>query len=321
MNGLRERSPRRRSLPPPAARNASGPSGNRHAGRDERQAQPATVRTRATLARTLGRIALWLVLAVIGIRGMAAIAAGPQRPERPVIAAAAGAGWPDESARAFAADFARAYLTWSPQHPGYHQLAVKPFVSDSVPDDAGLQVPDHGSNQTVNQVIPADGKRIGGDRALITVAATVSNRTITTRYLTVPVARDAHGGLAVYDLPSFAPPPAPAAAGGEDSQSLDGREGAEISDVLQRFLTAYLGGRTADLAYFLPPGDHLQALAQHYELSELQNVTQVTDAGGAKRTVLAVATVRDPESGARFDLRFRIELAHRDRWYVQRIDR
>jgi len=321
VSALRERSSRRRAPSPRVARRGSAPTADGSPGRDEGRAQPATVATRATLARTLGRVALWLVLAVIGIRGVAAIAAGPQRPEHPVITAAAAAGWPDESARAFAADFARAYLTWSPQHPGYHQLAVKPFVSDSVPDDAGLQIPDHGSNQTVNQVIPADGKRIAADRALITVAATVSNRTITTRYLTVPIARDAHGGLAVYDLPSFAPPPAAAAAAGEDSQSLDGRDGAEINDVLQRFLTAYLGGRTADLAYFLPPGDHLQALAQHYQLSELQNVTQVTDAGGAKRTVLAVATVRDPESGARFDLRFRIELAHRDRWYVQRIDR
>ncbi len=320
MNGVRERSPRRRSLPPRAARNGSGPSVDGQAGRVEGQSQPATVRTRATLARTLGRVALWLVLAVIGIRGVAAIAAGPQRPERPVIAATAGAAWPDEPARAFAADFARAYLTWSPQHPGYHQLAVKPFVSDSVPDDAGLQLPDHGQSQTVNQVIPAGGERIDAHRALITVAATVSNRTITTRYLTVPVARDSHGGLAVYDLPSFAPPPATATAASEDSQSLDGRDGAEISDVLQRFLIAYLGGHTADLAYFLPPGDLLQALAQRYQLGELQNVTQVADAG-AKRTVLAVATVRDPESGAKFDLRFRMELVHRDRWYVQRIDR
>ena len=51
-------------------------------------------------------------------------------------------------------------------------------------------------------------RRLDEGRALVTVAATVVGGSASTRYLTVPVARDARGGLVVYDLPSFSAPPA-----------------------------------------------------------------------------------------------------------------
>ena len=59
----------------------------------------------------------------------------------------------------------------------------------------------------VQDAVVADVELLDERRALVTVAATVSSDTgMRTRFVVVPVARDAGGGLVVFDLPSFAAP-------------------------------------------------------------------------------------------------------------------
>ena len=56
----------------------------------------------------------------------------------------------------------------------------------------------------MQNAVVAGVERLGDWQALVTVAATASSTGATrTRYLVVPVARDAGGGLVVFDLPSF----------------------------------------------------------------------------------------------------------------------
>lgn len=293
--------------------------GRRRAKHAEPSRHPTSGRT--LLAR-LGRALLWTTVALLLVRGASDVLAGgsgersARVPARPAIPA-----FPDDGARAFAADFARAYLTYSPRHPDYHALAVRTFLSSQLRDSAALEVPERGPNQTVDQASVARAERIAPNRALVTVAATVSNRTVTTRYLTVPVARDATGGLIVDDYPSFSAPPGRAEVEEPETERLERRDQREIEDVLGRFLAAYFAARSEDLAYFLPAGVSLEALGERYDLRELISVAQVGEGQeGPRRTVLATVRARDSETRASYVLRYRVGLERRDRWYVASVN-
>jgi hypothetical protein len=276
--------------------------------------------TRASGLKVAGRVVLWGVVLLVLVRGAGDVVGGRQRDSVPTTPVATASSWPDDEARAFAADFARAYLTFAPEHPDYHALALRQFLASELQESAGLEIPESGPTQTVEQVTVARAEPIDGQRALVTVAATVANRTVTTRYLTVPVARDQRGGLAVYDYPSFAAPPTRADVEPEETERLDGRDQREIEDVLGRFFAAYLAGRGQDLPYFLPTGVSLGALDQRYELRELVSAAQVGGAQGRRRTVLATLRARDAETNAVHVLRYRVGLERRDRWYVAAVN-
>ena len=143
-------------------------------------------------------------------------------------------------------------------------------------------------------------------RALVTLAATVAARRVSTRLVTVPVARDAGGGLVVYDLPSFG---ARAGAGHGRARVgwLLGSEGAEVRDVLTRFLRAYLARDADGLTYLVPPGTRIGAATGGFELVELGSVA-VAGARESTSRLLVLATVqaRDVQSRAVYALRFRV---------------
>jgi hypothetical protein len=154
----------------------------------------------------------------------------------------------------------------------------------------------------------------------VTVAATLASPGLTTRYLTVPVARDARGGLAVYDLPSFSAPPAQAQVEVSQGEPLVGVQRAEVEDVLSRFFGAFLAGRARDLEYFAPAGVHIGALAQPFELVGLDSIAQLGPAGRGRLTVLATVRARDVQTRAVYPLRYRVRLVRTDRWYVAAVN-
>jgi hypothetical protein len=307
---------------PLSAAEAGSNGARRGDGRRRRESADAKrpTATRASALKLAGRVVLWGILLLVLVRGAGDVLGGRQRDSVATTPVAAASSWPDDEARAFAADFARSYLTYAPDHPEYHALALRPFLASELQESAGLEIPESGPTQTVEQVTVARAEPIDGQRALVTVAATVANRTVTTRYLTVPVARDQRGGLTVYDYPSFAAPPARADVEPEETERLDERDQREIEDVLGRFFAAYLAGRAQDLPYFLPTGVSLGALGQRYELGELLSATQVGDAHGRRRTVLATLRARDAETNAVHVLRYRVGLERRDRWYVAAVN-
>ncbi len=275
------------------------------------------------LLRTIGRFLLWGAVLLVVVRGVGAILSGePESSTRAQAGArVATQVFPNDEARAFAVQFARAYLTFTPEHPGYHELAVRPYLARDLREDAALEFPDRGPSQTVTSATIARAKPLGGGRALVTVAATVLNDTVTTRYLTVPVARDNAGGLVVYDYPAFSSPPAPGdVTTTADPGSLEGPGAGEIEDLLRRFLTAYLDAQPLNqLSYFLARDARVTALAQRYRLREVVGLAQLGDTTGPQRTVLATVRVKDPATRATYTLRYRIEVTRRDRWYVQAI--
>jgi hypothetical protein len=151
------------------------------------------------------------------------------------------------------------------------------------------------------------------------VAATLGGAESRSVRLTVPVARDRRGGLAVYDLPSLAPAPTLATVAADAGEPLLGDERAAIAEVLTRFFRAYLAGDAGGLAYLVPAGTRIGAVTGGFELVELGSITAAPAARGG-RLVLATVQARDRVSRARLALRYRVRVVRRDRWYVAAID-
>jgi hypothetical protein len=270
--------------------------------------------------KAIGRVLLWSLVVVLLIRGLAGVLAQDTTPPAPPPAAhAAPATWPDDGARAFAADFARAYLTWSPRHADDYETSLAPYVSADV---AGTIQPTFGEDaprQTVQSTSIARVAAIDSDHALVTVAAVVAAPELATRYLTVPVARDSAGGLAVDDLPSLAAPPARAQVSEPETEQLSPADQQQIGDVLESFLSAYLSG--GDLTYVTPPGVHIEPLAGGYELAGMSSLVAVGPVTGDTRTVLVTVRAKETESRIEWPQRYRMDLVLRDRrWYVAAIN-
>ena len=272
-------------------------------------------------ARTVGRVALWGLVLLLLVRGLTSVVAGTPAP------VAAGGGptaeetGPDElEMGAFAVGFARAYLTFTPGRVEEHAARLRPYLDRSLGPNAGLELPAGGQRQTASEVVTSRVVRLDRRRVLVTVAAELRGRTPAVRYLTVPVARGRAGSLAVFDYPSFAPPPRLALGAALVLEPLTGPQRAPIERLLRRFFPVYLAGRGDQLAYFLPPGRRLAAVGGSYELTSLVGLAEPRGTAGRRRAVLAALRVRDTRSGALYLLRYRVSLERRERWYVAAVN-
>lgn len=277
---------------------------NTHSGRPVRE-----------LLRTGGRVVLWAFLVVVLVRGLGDIASGPER--RPSASPGQGAvpRFPDAEAEAFAVRFARVYLDWEPGRAQRHARTVGSYLASGLRDRVAVEVPRRGPGERVAQATVARSTDLGSGRALITVACSFSDGA--TRYLTVPVARDRGGGLAVFDLPSLSAPPPAGEAPAAEPQPLSGTEAGAMTDVVRRFLSTYLaGGGPSDLAYFLVPGASVTPMPPGLQVVSLEQVGQAGPATASGVPAVASVRVRDRSSGAVYPLRYRLELVRRDRWYV-----
>jgi hypothetical protein len=260
---------------------------------------------------------LWLLVVVLLLRGLASVATPRETPPPAPVPKAASPAWPDDAARAFAADFTRAYLSYSPSDPAASITALQAFVA---PGLAGSLVPQFGAKaraQTVGSIAVARVAALDSSHALVTVAATVNGAT---KYLTVPVVRDRHGGLLVSDPPSFAAPPARAVVEDPVTQAVPASEQSAIQDVVSRFLRGYLGGDAGGIAYLVPPGTRVSALAQRLRLVSVDSLALAVPPAGRARMVVASVTARDPASGATYELRYRLRLVRHDRWLVAAVN-
>jgi len=267
---------------------------------------------RRRLAVAAGRAVLWTVLAFVALRGVTDLLGNEDVPAR-VVAAGAAPAWPDDEAQAFALRFARAYLSRSRRYPGVERQTVAAMAAPELRDALTVSVPSRVRPQAVPEVSVARVVGLDRDRALVTVACTVLGRSISTRYLAVPVARDAAGGLIVFDLPSFTSPPRPANAPRlAQREPLEGSEADAVNALVRRFLAAYLAGDREQLPFVMardavPPAP----LGERYQLVDLERVQRLDHA-----RVTAVARVRESESRAVYTLRYRLRLKRTDRWLV-----
>jgi hypothetical protein len=229
--------------------------------------------------------------------------------------------WPDEAARAFAVEFAATFLE-KPDRDGTDawMRALSAFGTPEIADALVPQLDPEGRVQRVVSAATSDAVALDSRLALITVAARVTGDGPRTVRLTVPIARDAHGGLVVSDLASLAPAPARAAVAPPVGVALIGDERAAIGDVLTRFLRAYVSGDTTGLAYLMPPGTRIAATGGGFELLDVGSLSTLGPDDGARRLALATVHVHERASGATYALRYRVRLVRRERWYVAAIN-
>lgn len=293
------------------------------------QGEPSTATGAATaparevisgeLPRRLGRLVLWAFIALVLVRGLGAILSAPRRAMSPAAPIASGTGG-DRGAEAFAVSFTRAYLSFRAGGQAGWARAVALYLASGLRDRAAALLPRNGPGEQVAQATVARVASLGDARALITVASTFTDPARPARYLTVPVARDSSGGLAVFDLPSLSAPPPAGSVTYADPPPLSGPYAPEIGQLLSRFLPLYIGGQDPSaLQYLTAPGAAVTPLGSGLQLASVDALGQDSAPTATSGVVKAAVHVRDTVSGAVYPLHYRIGLVHRDRWYVSSV--
>jgi hypothetical protein len=259
-----------------------------------------------SLLRPLGRVAIWIVVGLLLIRGVGAVLASPQPSARQPQASGALA---EPASSSLAVRFARAYLE------GRSSRALAPLLAE------GARVPAaRRSGQPVHAAEPAGIHELGGGRAVLTVACEL--RDARTLYLAVPISRSGAGEVAVQGAPWIVAAPSVAGVAAERPRSLAGPDAAAIGALVAKFIPAYLAARSpGDLSYFLAPGAEVAPLGGSLELLGAPGAAaQIGEGEGSRRTVLAPSWVRDPAGGASYRLAYRLSLVRRGRWYVEAVE-
>ena len=278
---------------------------------NSKKLRPSGVSGRS-LARTIGRGAIWATLALLLVRGIGSVfsPAGSEvaRPRKDTSAE-------DQIADAFAIRFARTYLS----EPSAEALA--PYMAEGAHVGTGLAP--KVATAAVAQAEVSGTEDLGDGESVLTVACEL--RDSRTLYLAVPLARSGTGEVAALGAPWIvAGPGTTAGAGSERPRPLAGSGAPEIESLVERFLPAYLASGAADeLSYLLLPGEVIQPLGGQLALKSLAGVSQLGDGEGPRRTILAAVRVTDPSGGATYPLVYRLSVERSgqgDRWYVAAIE-
>ena len=259
--------------------------------------------------RAVGRLAIWIVVGLLLIRGLGAVLEPPQTS---VPLARAGSALADPGSSALAVRFARAYLS----DPSPRALA--PFLAEGARVGRGRAPAGRGSG--VAQAEVSGVQDLGGGRAVLTVACEL--RDARTLYLAVPISRSRAGEVAVPGAPWVVAAPSVAGVAAERPRPIAGPDANAIGALVEKFVPAYLAARKAgDLAYLLAPRAAVTPLAGSLELVGAPGAAAQLGRGeGRRRTVVAAGRFRDPVSGAVYRLAYRLELIRRDRWYVRALE-
>lgn len=287
----------------------------------DRTARSPRVMTIGQVSTRLRRWVLWASLGLVlvlmlffAFRGMGASG------HAAVVAGAPVASFPDDDAKAFAATFARTFLTYSPRTVAEQQAALQPMMRDGL-SAADAVSPQHGgAPQRVVAAWPARPKDLGQGHGRVTVACLVVSEGVSRMvYLAVPVARDARGRLAVDDLPAPVAVPQRGTPTVSPEVDLGDAAAAPIKDLLARFMPVYLSGKPVE-PQFLAPGGEVAALGHAYTLQEVVSVTQVGPPTSEGRVVLARVRMTDSTTKAQFMASYRILVAKPfDRWLIKKI--
>lgn len=269
---------------------------------------------------------LWLMIAWILVRGVSSFFVSPRMAPVPVADAAPPAQAPAdrEAPAAFAALFAREYLTFAPGQESDRAARLQPLLlAGRLDRQAGWSASSAGAVQTVLGTWPYRVTALSDTTWQVTVAARINTQAGESKtdrfiYLSVPVV-SGPGGYAVYDYPTVVPAPAASAAGepAEKGTVIPDPNG-QIRTLLTGFLKAYAAGGAADVTYFLEPGANLAGLAGAQIFGAITELTVRKD--GDAVWADAVVAMEDPISKASTRQRYTVEVIERDgRWYVKQI--
>jgi hypothetical protein len=263
---------------------------------------------RVRLARVLPRYLLY-ALAVMGLLASTRFAIAPPRA---VLPRAPHLDPPDLAAEGFAALFADRYLSWDSRDPLAHQRALASFVGAGMDPDAGLQPPSEGE-QSVRWTRVVQVREVAPGEHVYTVAAQTDTAGLL--YLSVSIAREVGGSLALAGYPAFVGAPASRAADVGAHGRLRGVEDPALGTVLRRALHNYLAVSASELAADLTAEARISLPGLPLVLQSVQSLGWSPDGG----SVFAVVQARD-QRGARYTLDYELDVAQRaGRWEISAI--
>jgi len=263
---------------------------------------------RIRLAREFPRYLL-CATSVAGLVASARFAIAPPTPR--VSDAAVRAPAPrDAAAEAFAALFARRYLTWNAAEPQVSARGLEPFLGPGMEPDAGLELP-AGGEQRVEWAEVVQARAPSPGEHVYTVAAQTDTAGLL--YLTVAVTRTAGGGLALAGYPAFvgAPAAGPARPAGRLREVTD----PSLATVVQRALRNYLAASSGELAADLAGGARVSLPGLPLRLESMQRLDWAPGAD----SVLATVAAQDAR-GVRYTLAYELDvLREQGRWEVSAV--
>ena len=272
------------------------------------------------------RVVLWAALLVIVFRGITAIVfnAAPAPEGGGTGPQSATAKFPVTLAEAYAAEFGRVYLSFSPQNQAQREQALVAFVPASVlaaDPDLGW----NGTGQLNLQAVQVAGITVQDPgHAVVTLLALVNGQLIR---LGVPVAASG-SGLVVSGEPAWlsAPPqisPRPAAPSGSDPVAQ-----SQLMNELPAFFQAYANSDSATLNQFTVRGVSLTGLGGTVTFGSISALH--VPPGGATRQITVTVIWQLPDQTAasgNLGIASKLEVTygmsvvelHSGKWYVKEI--
>ncbi len=202
------------------------------------------------------RAVLWLVLLVIGYRGVVAIVTGQPSAGRAPGVAAAPAGqrsFPVSLARAYALAFGQVYLNYNAATAAHRAAELATFL----PPGADPQLGWNGTGAQVLQFEQVAGVRVQDQhRAVVTLLARVGGHLVE---VSVPVYAT-QAGMVVSGHPALLPPPSNVALPAPSAVTQDQAAKLALKSMLPGFFRAYATGDAVRLAAFSPRGTVITGL-------------------------------------------------------------
>jgi len=268
------------------------------------------------------RVVVWVVLLIIGYRGVTAIVLNETPPSHsPAAHPTTGPVFPSDLAGAYALQFGQVYLNASPGTAAQRANDLAPFL----PPGADPQLGWNGggtltlqSEQVVNVAVT------DAHHAVVTLLARVNGKLME---LGVPVYAAA-GGMSISGEPAWLPAPKPAAVPAQTDLNSDTATEAVLMKQLPAFFAAYASGDQFTLGRFLEPGTSVTGLGGSVALSSVTSVT--VPPGGAVRHIVAtvvwevpgqqVKGTRTGNATATLEMSYALTIVRQHGpWYIQSI--
>jgi hypothetical protein len=232
---------------------------------------------------------VWVVLLLIGYRGVAAIVTGA-----PVIGGSAPAsvasGFPVAMAQAYALEFGQVYLNFSPATAVTRGTELAGFL----PPGADSQLGWNGAGTQTMQSEQVSGVAVrSAHNAIVTLLASVDGHLIS---LGIPIYA-ADGGLVVSGRPALLSPPPRATPPAPPAITEDLTTQAALSRQLPAFFRAFASGDGLTLGRFLVAGAQISGLDSAVTFGGISSIT-VPDSPGATRHIVVTVVWSTPSQTA-----------------------
>jgi hypothetical protein len=295
------------------------------AGQDFEQPQRVTGRGAGGrwLAWTL-RVLVWVVLLLIGYRGVLAIIDSYRGPSASGSSSSHPAGgFPVQLAGAFGLEFAQVYLNFSPATAAQRADELAPFLPAGA--SSGSQFGWNGDGALSVQSEQLAGVDVkNAHSAVVKVLALANNQIIE---IGVPVYY-ADGGIVVSGQPAFISPPPGLVLPPPGKITVDKTAQRQLTAQLPAFFRAYAGSDTAKINQFAAPGVKLSGLNGEVGFGTILGVTVPASAGTVRQITVTVTwlPVSSPSAGASAGGRAQIDMTYdmtvvrrAGKWYVSSI--